>query len=289
MGKIPRNPRAWHASQWHFRHGWRIAFPWSSVGVYFDACRPPDKRKGLLGTHSAVNDINERILRTLGYSWLDERQLVGEWWRSEIIAPLRVELVEILKQEFGSHPLWAVKDPRLCRLLPLWLEVLEEIGCTPVFIVTTRDPRDVTESLWKRNGIRQWKAVLLWLRYTIDAEMGSRGWPRVCIDYEDLLCEWRALLPLVAQRLSLDWPVPFANAEPALAEFLDASLHHATGALDAAELTSDTVLADRAYAALRSDISHFSEMQPDLSMHLQQAVSRYQPGLARNRREPTED
>lgn len=30
--------------------------------------------------------------------------------------------------EFGEKPLWCAQDPRLCRLLPLWLPVLERAG-----------------------------------------------------------------------------------------------------------------------------------------------------------------
>lgn len=230
--------------------------------------------------HSAVNDINERILRALGYSWLDERELPTGWPRSETIASLKTELVEALKREFGSHRLWAVKDPRLCRLLPLWLEVLEEIGCTPVFVVMTRDPIEVAESLWKRNGIQEWKAALLWLRYAIDAEVGSRGWPRVCVEYDDLLSEWRTLLPLIARELLLDWPTPFANTEPTLSEFLDSSLRHAVGTFGVVTSSVEMSLAERAYKALRVSIDLFSEMQSDLIIQLDQAVSRHQPALA---------
>jgi len=230
--------------------------------------------------HSAISDINERILRALEFSWLDERELPAGWWRNPVIAPLRAELVETLKREFGSHRLWAVKDPRLCRLLPLWLEILEEIGCAPIFILTTRDPSEVAKSLWKRNGIQTWKGALLWLRYMLDAETGSREFPRVVIDYDELLREWRVKLPLLAQQLSFEWPIPLVHAESALADFLDSSLRHEFRSPEDAKQGVDLALAEEGYHALRTDMSHFIEMQPNLSLRVREAVSGHQPGLA---------
>ncbi len=46
------------------------------------------------------------------------------------------------------------------------------------------------------------------------------------------------------------------------------------------ESSAGEILADEAYNAIRVDISHFTELQPDLSMHLDQAVSMFQPGLS---------
>jgi len=230
--------------------------------------------------HSVISSINERILRAMGFSWLDERELPSGWWKNPVIASLRAELVEAIEREFGSHRLWAVKDPRLCRLLPLWLEILEEIDCDPIFVLTTRDPREVVRSLRKRNGMQAWKGALLWLRYVIDAETCSRGLRRVVIDYDELLREWRERLPLLSQQLAVDWPVRFVDAERTLAEFLDGSLRHEINSPEDAEQGIELALAEKAYRALRRDISHFVGMQPDLSLHVREAVSGHQPGLA---------
>ena len=40
----------------------------------------------------------------------------------------RRAIVELLERELGGAPLCAIKDPRICRLLPFWLETLRSAG-----------------------------------------------------------------------------------------------------------------------------------------------------------------
>src|SRR5581483_5443085 len=96
-------------------------------------------------------------------------------------------LEQILRSEYGDSTLFVVKDPRLCRLIPLWLAALERYGARPSFVITTRNPLEVAGSLRARNGFSATKSYLLWLRHLLDAERDSRGFPRVFTSYEQLL------------------------------------------------------------------------------------------------------
>jgi hypothetical protein len=85
-------------------------------------------------------------------------------WRDlEEIEAIRRELVSFLEDEFGRKPLWGVKDPRLCRLLPLWLDVLEELGAEPLFVVVVRNPLEVARSLEERDRFSASKCLLLYM------------------------------------------------------------------------------------------------------------------------------
>ena len=56
---------------------------------------------------------------------------------------LRRQLSLLLREDFGTSPLFVVKDPRISRLLPLWFAVLAELQVAPVAVVAVRNPLEV--------------------------------------------------------------------------------------------------------------------------------------------------
>lgn len=176
--------------------------------------------------HAEIVAIHERLLDSLGSSWHDERSLPDKWWQSVAAAPFRERLLTVLQRDFSLSPLWIVKDPRLCRLLPLWLEVLEELGCQTSFILIARHPVEVARSLARRDDLPESRAYLLWLQYMLDAEQWTRGVSRITVTYDELLHDWPAAMGAVAERLCL----PLALADPArrekVDEFLEPALRH---------------------------------------------------------------
>ena len=68
--------------------------------------------------------INEEILSEIRRSWDDPRLYPDEWWESEKILDYSNEIYELIENELLIHPIWCIKDPRICRLLPLWKNIL---------------------------------------------------------------------------------------------------------------------------------------------------------------------
>lgn len=176
--------------------------------------------------HAEIVSIHERLLEALGSSWHDERPLPDKWWQSAAIAPFRESLRAVLQRDFSRSALWIVKDPRLCRLLPLWLEILDELGCRASFILIARHPVEVARSLARRDRLPESRSCLLWLQYMLDAEKWTRGVSRITVTYDELLSDWPAVMGAVAERLSL----PLALDDPArrkqVDEFLEPALRH---------------------------------------------------------------
>ena len=48
--------------------------------------------------------------------------------------------------------LWAIKDPRSSRLLPLWLELCRELAIPLRLLLAVRDPSEVVTSVVRRDG-----------------------------------------------------------------------------------------------------------------------------------------
>src|SRR5262245_18596534 len=102
---------------------------------------PDSNEKGFWENLDAV-DIDDRLLVSLGRSWHDVRTLPAGWSQSAAANEAKTAIKDLIRADFRSAPCWAVKDPRMCRLAPLWLEVLAELGIEPRILFVVRDPHE---------------------------------------------------------------------------------------------------------------------------------------------------
>lgn len=204
------------------------------LGVDFgDRLMPasPDNPRGYW-EHRDLVDVNDRLLAELGCRW-DMVRPMPRGWLDAAAASRASRLVEaILQRDFAGASLWGVKDPRLCRLLPLWTEVLDRLGVAARFIVALRHPDDVAASLAARDRLSAAQARLLWLRHVLEAEATTRGRPRVIVHYEDLVVAggWRPIATCIARELGLVWPAGAAAATAVEAYLAPELRHHRVGA-----------------------------------------------------------
>ena len=176
--------------------------------------------------HSAIVDLHDGLLDALEYTWDDVRPLPAKWWQDARVIPFRAELRDILAKDFAATRLWGLKDPRMCRLMGLWHELLVECGCRPVFLHMFRDAAEVVASLQRRDGFTVEKAAYLWLDHNLAAERASRGYPRVFASFDQVLSDTEATLDRVGRALGVAWPRPVAEAMPDIAAFLSPQLRH---------------------------------------------------------------
>lgn len=182
----------------------------------------PDNPRGYW-EHADIVKVHERLMATLGWGWDDIRSLPADFERGEAAEAAAGELLTIAVRDFADAPLWALKDPRLCRLMPLWSALLAAESVTPRYVLALRHPLDVAASLTARDGIGTVRGLLLWLGHLLDAEHATRGAQRVVVHYEDLISKrgWRRIADTIADGLGIDWPHVDAAAIDA---FLDPEL-----------------------------------------------------------------
>ncbi len=106
--------------------------------------------RGYFENHNILQ-LNHDLMSALGFSWDDPRELPHGWESSAVVIPFRSKLREIIETDFSEQPLWGVKDPRICRLLPFWLPVLRESGSRVVALLALRHPLEVAKSLTARS------------------------------------------------------------------------------------------------------------------------------------------
>lgn len=183
-----------------------------------------DNPKGFFESLEVVT-LNDAILAQGRSAWHDWAAFDSSRFSAEHAAAFRADASSVLVREFGAAPMIVLKDPRICRLLPLWSEALREDGRTAVFAHIIRDPREVARSLRTRNEIDLAYGLLLWLRHVLDAEADSRGQARVFVTHSGLLRNWQKTIARMERILKVEFPVRPADAAPEIDSFLSRDLH----------------------------------------------------------------
>ncbi len=176
--------------------------------------------------HRGVVAIHDEMFQSLGRSWRDLRALPQGWLDSEPAQAARKQLVDVLTVEFGETALWSIKDPRLCRILPLWHQVLSDINVSAHAVFVLRHPNEVAASLLARDGIAHAYSRLSWLEHTAEAELGSRDISRSVISYDNLLLDWRSCMKRLSEDMKRQWPVSLKAASQEVGQFLNLGARH---------------------------------------------------------------
>jgi hypothetical protein len=203
-----------------------------SLGPRLVPGAPGDNERGFF-EHAEVLSAHERFLAERGSSWDDPRPSLSHGLAEDAAEALAAELEPIVERDFATTPHWAIKDPRLCRLLPAWLRLLERRRVGAAAIIVVRHPAAVARSLARRNGFSGAKSVLLWLDHMLAAERATRALPRILLAFDALLADPANVLAAAGERLGLAWPRRPSEAAAELAAFASADLrHHRDAALE---------------------------------------------------------
>lgn len=223
----------------------------ANLGVGLVGTEPDINFKGYWENKDA-NLFDDRLLKSLGTDWYDVFDLPQGWCHQSKKMGFDDELKKLLVENFGGQDLWAVKDPRLCRLLPLWIDVAEQQEIELKFLMVLRHPFEVAKSLNKRNGFCESHAALLWLRYVLDSELYSRDYPRAIITFDGLLDSWKDVITEVGNKLNLGLAISNEDSRLRVEGFLDSRLRHHVSSGENAE-NPFLELANSAYQALQSE------------------------------------
>jgi hypothetical protein len=131
--------------------------------------------------------LHDAFLEAIGSSWDDPRPIPPGAFDTAAAASCQVSIRRLLERDFAHTRLFVEKDPRLCRLAPLWRPLLDELGVRTFAVLPQRHPLEVARSLAQRDGIAQHQALANWLIDTLTAERHTRGLPRVFVRYEAFL------------------------------------------------------------------------------------------------------
>ncbi len=178
-------------------------------------------------------DLNDDILASIGAIWYDfHSSFDSSWYASPVADAFRKRALADLYHEFGESRLFVLKDPRICRLLPFWIEALNAFDAEVRIVLPLRSPLDVVASLRSRShprGLPPAFGHLLWLRYVLETEAASRGFKRVWLRYDTFLEKPHESIDRISAALNLPY-LKQASARSKVELFLSRDLrHHRSG------------------------------------------------------------
>lgn len=175
---------------------------------------------------TALMKFHDRVLESAGIRWDDWDGFNPEWIESPAGQTFVADLSSLLDAEYGDARLILVKDPRMCRLFPLWAAALGEFGITPKVVIPVRHPDEVARSLATRDQMGGGQAQLLWLRHLLDAEASTRGVTRAFLRYTDLLNEWQPEIERLSDQLGIKWTRQSGATTAEINDYLAPQLRH---------------------------------------------------------------
>lgn len=168
--------------------------------------------------------INAELMKTVNADWHSLAPIEVDHIPKSQFAALQDRALELLSRKIVGKKVYALKDPRIARLLPFWQPIFDRLSARVVYIIAIRNPVSVSRSLEKRDQFADEKSFLLWLVHTVPALRATQGLPRALIDYDRLLEAPRSELQRLASKLAL--PLDPQRLSEFENDFIDNRLRH---------------------------------------------------------------
>jgi len=180
------------------------------------------ERWEIVGYHDRILALFDRDY----YSPNHALALPPDWWTDPRVRAIRDELVAWLRKRMGDRSRFGFKDPRTCRMLPLWHEVVAELGLDPFYVMCVRDPRHIVRSIARRDGFDREDTEYRYVTYYAHAIAGIGTAPVAAIPYDSWFDDRAANLARLTRGLDLAWDRDDPNSREALDAIIEPGLRH---------------------------------------------------------------
>lgn len=223
---------------------------------------------------TTVTQLNDALLATRGATWHSAFRSPPDFLQHPEVAALREEAAAFLRAEFAGVESFVLKDPRMCRLVPFWLAVLDDVGADVSAVLVIRLPNLVAKSLRARDRMRRGAARALWLDHILMAEQATRRIPRAVLSFDRLLADPVGTAERAAAAIGLDQPDADGAWQSTVRQFIGPNL---------ARQSSPWGLPGRLLGNLRADQAVYRRLVASPDGHLAPDVREFLDDLARRR------
>ncbi len=173
----------------------------------------------------AIVELNTMLLEAMGCQWDSVRTFQASQFRALLASDLFGKASRLL-DTLPDGENTGIKDPRISRLLPFWRPLLESRGTATACIIVLRNPSAVAASLAVRDNMPVERAHALWILYTAEAILFSKGLRRILLSYDALMDNPKHEI----ERLAHIFDLPVLPNELSIFQesFLDQKLRHHT-------------------------------------------------------------
>jgi GT2 family glycosyltransferase len=183
------------------------------------------------------------------------------WWRRKEVQALKPKLVAYLREQLekSANP-WGFKDPRTCRLLPLWWEVFRELNVEPLYVHAIRSPVESAVSMAEQSQARKISNAtgeLMWLSYNYDIiRHVTIKQPPILVDYDEWFEDPLGTARRLVDALGIGGDLSLEEFEECVRETVRADYRHQNHGKEKAEATIP--IAEMMYRSLVGEEKHDS-------------------------------
>ncbi|HTO82258.1 MAG TPA: hypothetical protein VMQ73_08485 [Methylomirabilota bacterium] len=186
--------------------------------------------------------VNHRLHRVLGLraTGTSVGPIEPQRWNDPVLSDLRQEAVQVIRDRFGSAPLWGFKCGGMIRVLPFWEDVLSELGLDIFYLVAIRNPLNMASSRAILDTYRgaQEKSDAEWLSQIVPYFQRILARPFIAVDYDHMVGDPTHELSRIARLLRIEvTPALEQQIRDYAAGFITPGLRHHRATLD--ELARD--------------------------------------------------
>jgi len=176
----------------------------------------------------AIVKFDDEVLSEAGSDWRDWQAVNPGWYASPAYEQALNRGVDVMRSEYEGSSFFVVKDPRMCKLMPLWRDVFSQAQVEPLYVISVRRAGDVAASLEARGidepayGTSAWQIFggLLWLRHILEAEKHTRGHARIFVGFSQIMNDSQAVLSRLSSHFELAWPRRSSLVDEEIAQFI---------------------------------------------------------------------
>ncbi|MEA2737036.1 MAG: hypothetical protein QOH05_343, partial [Acetobacteraceae bacterium] len=176
-----------------------------------------------------IVNTHDRILQFLDrdyYSPLHAHAFPPGWWAEPPVRVARNELAAWLRQRIGDSPRFGFKDPRTCRMMPMWKEIFSDVGLEPRYVFCVRDPRQVGRSIADRDHLAYDDSEYRWMVYNAHAVVTVGEAPVCVVPYEAWFADPAPILARMAALTHAPMHPDDPELKAAVADVIDSNLRH---------------------------------------------------------------
>jgi len=179
--------------------------------------------------HRELYRIDDKVLKELGSSWKDYKEFSKNWYKTKKISKYKEEIKKVLKKDFGKLDLFAIKDPRICVLLPLplYLEVFKELKIKPLFVIMKRKEIEVAKSLKKIYKLPVAHSLKLYEKYAKSIEEYTKEKKKAYIEFDELINDTKEVMDKISKTLNVPFR-DYRDVKKEVSNFVEPKLKHYT-------------------------------------------------------------